>query len=191
MDALPLDPGGYRGTYKLIGGRACLDLVNTISWPGTEREHEWLCSLENLAAWTAAVGLPAVPRRLRKLDVARDVRTTLADVLRPLSHGQHPSGRAIRALGDGIARAVSRRSLDPDTLQWRWGRATHPADVFAPLLLDAGELVTTGHSRLRHCPGCDWLFEDQSRNGLRRWCDMADCGSRDKSQRYYYRCREG
>jgi len=36
MEAVPLQAGDYAGTYKLVGGRPSLDLVNTVSWPGTE-----------------------------------------------------------------------------------------------------------------------------------------------------------
>jgi predicted RNA-binding Zn ribbon-like protein len=42
-------------------------------------------------------------------------------------------------------------------------------------------------SRLGHCPACEWVFLVETRNGKRRWCDMADCGSRAKSRRYYAR----
>jgi predicted RNA-binding Zn ribbon-like protein len=41
--------------------------------------------------------------------------------------------------------------------------------------------------RLRICRNCNWLFIDRSRNGSRRWCDMAVCGNRQKARRYYHR----
>jgi predicted RNA-binding Zn ribbon-like protein len=31
--------------------------------------------------------------------------------------------------------------------------------------------------------GCDWLFVDTSRNHLRRWCSMEECGNRAKMRR--------
>ncbi|MCV4932572.1 CGNR zinc finger domain-containing protein, partial [Escherichia coli] len=33
--------------------------------------------------------------------------------------------------------------------------------------------------RIRECPGrnCGWLFLDTSRNGQRRWCSEAECGT--------------
>ena len=42
-------------------------------------------------------------------------------------------------------------------------------------------------SRIRICDNCGWLFLDRSRNGSRRWCDMAVCGNRRKAQRHYLR----
>ncbi|MGH2393401.1 MAG: CGNR zinc finger domain-containing protein [Candidatus Limnocylindria bacterium] len=43
--------------------------------------------------------------------------------------------------------------------------------------------------RLARCPSCDWLFHDTTRNRSRRWCDMADCWSRDKALRYDHRSK--
>ncbi|HEY5818590.1 MAG TPA: CGNR zinc finger domain-containing protein [Mesorhizobium sp.] len=41
--------------------------------------------------------------------------------------------------------------------------------------------------RVRICQNCRWLFLDRSRNGSRRWCDMAVCGNRQKARRHYQR----
>jgi predicted RNA-binding Zn ribbon-like protein len=43
--------------------------------------------------------------------------------------------------------------------------------------------------RIRICQNCRWLFLDRSRNGSRRWCDMAVCGNRQKAKRHYHRHR--
>ena len=191
MDAIDLNPGAYRGTYKLVGGRLPLDLVNTISWPDTPRAHDWLDSPRNIRGWLHAVGLPAPAD---EVDVAavHDVRSLLAAVLRPMAHGESPSAAAVARLSEAIGAAGSRRVIDPDTLGWRWIAPVTIRDALAPVLLDAAELVTAGQrERLRYCPSCDWLFEDQTRNGQRRWCDMADCGSRDKAKRYYRRSKSG
>ena len=185
MDALELKPGTYQGTYKLVGGRPSLDLVNTISWPGTDRAHDWLDSVDNLQRWLKAVGLPRVAARHSSLEAAHEARATLAAVLRPLAHGERPTHRAFERFNQRLAQASARRVIDPATLSWTWKSPEQAADVFCALFLDAAELLTTvNRDRLRHCPACDWLFVDQTRNGQRRWCDMADCGSRDKSRRY-------
>lgn len=190
MDALDLDANGYRGTYKLIGGRPSLDFVNTISWPGTQGAHDWLDSTANLRRWLQAAGLPAFAPKPRDLATIVDLRASLVAVLRQLAHGSRPPRKAIDDLNRRVVKANSRRIIDPSTLTWAWLSPEHAIDAFAPVLLDAADLVTEGnHDRLRYCPACDWLFEDQTRNGQRRWCDMADCGSRDKARRYYHRIK--
>ncbi|MDG2536212.1 CGNR zinc finger domain-containing protein [Dyella jiangningensis] len=190
MDALDLDPGDYGGTYKLVGGRPSLDFVNTISWPETEREHDWLSSPENARRWFAAVDLPFPRGKAVDLPALHKARLLLACVLRPLAHGEHIPANTIAELSRAVARAYQGRVIDPLSLAWHWPAPQNAADALAPILLDTAELVTAGdHERLRFCPSCDWLFEDHTRNGQRRWCDMADCGSRDKARRYYHRSK--
>lgn len=190
MDALDLYPGDYGGSYKLIGGRPSLDFVNTISWPATDREHDWLSTPENTRQWFAALELPFPRGKAVDLPALHKTRQLLASVLRPLAHGEAAQATAIAELSRAVARAYQARLIDPATLAWEWPAPKHAVDALAPILLDAAELVTAGnHERLRFCPSCDWLFEDQTRNGQRRWCDMADCGSRDKSRRYYQRSK--
>ena len=186
MDPVALKANGYPGTYKLIGGRLSLDLINTISWPGTEREHDWLSPAQNLSEWMKAAALDGAGKP-PTIAVARPVRTTLSNVIRPLAHGQRPSPKSIRELSRQISDAMSRRVLDSETLQWRFTGARHPLGALGPVLLDASDLITNGTSRLKFCAACDWLFEDQSKNRSRRWCDMSDCGSREKSANYYRR----
>ena len=43
--------------------------------------------------------------------------------------------------------------------------------------------ATPAALRFKACPGpgCAWVFVDTTRNGSRRWCDMAACGNRAKA----------
>jgi predicted RNA-binding Zn ribbon-like protein len=53
--------------------------------------------------------------------------------------------------------------------------------------------VSQGHpERLRICANdeCRWVFNDTSRTGIRKWCDMATCGNRAKVARHRARKRE-
>jgi predicted RNA-binding Zn ribbon-like protein len=89
-----------------------------------------------------------------------------------------------------LAGAMSRRQLSIPDLNWVQVAPCSPIEVFDPLVVDAADLLASGHDRLRFCPGCDWLFDDQTKNGRRKWCDMADCGSRAKAHGYYHRHRD-
>jgi predicted RNA-binding Zn ribbon-like protein len=190
MEALPLAAGEYPGTYKLVGGRVSLDLVNTVSWPGTEREHDWLDSPENVQRWLRAVELTAPKARSLDLKAVGQLRAELAEVLRPLAHGEKPARAAVEALNRRVEQANARRHIDAGTLGWVWKLPEDAVQALAPVVLDAADVVSSDRERLRFCPACDWLFEDQTRNGQRRWCDMADCGSRDKARRYYRRMQK-
>jgi predicted RNA-binding Zn ribbon-like protein len=47
--------------------------------------------------------------------------------------------------------------------------------------------------RFRICAndGCRWIFQDESRAGRRRWCNMATCGNRAKAARHRARQKSG
>lgn len=188
MQPLQMDPGEYRGSYKLVGGRPSLDLINTISWPGTDREHDWLESPENLTVWFEAVGLGRVPSGQDVIRGAQEIREVLADALVPIAQSSRPTTEAVERFNDRLAAALGRRRIDPVELSWTWEPPSQVKEALDPVVLDAADLLTgSRHDRIKHCPTCRWLFDDQTRNGRRKWCDMADCGSRAKARAYYQR----
>lgn len=190
MDALPLDAMGYTGSYKLVGGRPALDLVNTISWPGTGREHDWLTTAPNVRTWCQAMHLGRTDIGGGDIADIHDVRQVIRAVLRPVSSNHRPAIQAVDEFNSLLEGVLSRRRIDVVELTWKWDDPKVAVHVLDPVVLDAAELLTGEHHRLKHCPSCRWLFEDQTRNGGRRWCDMADCGSRAKSNRYYHRKKQ-
>ncbi|WP_143044288.1 CGNR zinc finger domain-containing protein [Nonomuraea jiangxiensis] len=108
------------------------------------------------------------------------------------------AGAALVRLHERWSGAAARATLvldrgDPPRIRLTYG--TVPAmlipDRIAETALDV--LRTADLTRVRRCPvpegGCGWLFLDQSRNGSRRWCRMADCGTAAKSRRLTERRR--
>jgi predicted RNA-binding Zn ribbon-like protein len=85
---------------------------------------------------------------------------------------------------------------EPADLQpfaWTWVDVeSHPTSLLWPVARAASMLLTSPRlARVRECAGdpCGWLFLDLTKNGSRRWCDMADCGNRAKARRYRERKR--
>ncbi len=204
VPALSLDPGDYGGTYKLIGGRVSLDFVNTVSYPGTDHPHDWLDRPANVLAWALAVDLidqttarslarrtAAHPRSTaHALERIRQRRATITAALSPLARGKLPARDDVDALNQLLIAARGQHVIDPATLEWCWEPPQRLDDIVRPVILDTADVLTSGdHSRIHHCPACQWLFYDGTRNRSRRWCAMADCGSRDKALRYYHRHR--
>ena len=64
------------------------------------------------------------------------------------------------------------------------------AGVVGPLVraIAAGE---TDRFRICANDGCGWAFEDTSRGGRRRWCEMSSCGNRAKVRRFRSRRKGG
>ena len=72
-----------------------------------------------------------------------------------------------------------------------------PVDGKKPLAFEAALALSAlallradAWRRIRVCPACAWLFLDASRNGSRRWCDMAVCGNRNKAHLHYRKKRQ-
>jgi len=188
VESLGLDPGGYGGSYKLIGGRLSLDFVNTVSYHNQHREHDWFDPPTNIARWLRAAGLVNIAAGPPDLAAIIEMRTRMSAVLDSLARHDQPAAEDVERFNADLARASTRRRLDPGRLTWTWSDPVSALDAFAAVVEDAADVITSAdRSRLRHCPGCGWLFEDHTRNNRRRWCDMADCGSRAKARAYYQR----
>jgi predicted RNA-binding Zn ribbon-like protein len=123
---------------------------------------------------------------------------TMGDPGDPAEGEPIAAGAALVGLHERWSAAAARATLvldrgDPPRVRLAYG--TVPAmlvpDRIAEAALDA--LLTADLTRVRRCPvaegGCGWLFVDQSRNGSRRWCRMADCGSAAKARRLTERRR--
>jgi predicted RNA-binding Zn ribbon-like protein len=198
MQPLALDPAGYGGTYKLIAGHVSLDLVNTISWPGSHEAHDWLHNPGNALLWcravalvdakqSAAIAAQSKHRLQAQLDEMRAIRSTLTDALKPLGFQKSPDRAAVEALNNLLADTCVARRIDQKTLGWVWTEPRTLTEALAPVVWDGAHvLAEVDHSRIRHCSACDWLFYDSTRNRSRQWCDMQDCGSRTKALRYYH-----
>ncbi|MGV9211046.1 CGNR zinc finger domain-containing protein [Micromonospora sp. RB23] len=203
----------------LVGGHPVLDLVNTLERGGGSSPHDYLSDSSVLLRWSVRVGVisdaeadqvdrawhdePAAAHA--GLAAVRDIREGLHLVLLAVlteADGGTPgdpvaAGAALVALHERWAGAAARARLVLDSSRVRLAYGTAPAmlvpDRMAEAALDI--MLTADLTRVRRCPvgegGCGWLFLDQSRNGSRRWCRMADCGNVVKARRLTERRRAG
>jgi len=203
----------------LVGGHPALDLVNTVergapAAGGEPPDH--LADPPALLRWAGRAGLVdgtearAVADSWERdpasgpaaLAAVRDVREALHTILLA-AMGVGPPGdgdRADAALERlrnrwAAAAARSRLALDPGRAAARLTVGTEPGSLIADrVAAGAVELLRDAElARLRRCPpdagGCGWVFLDRSRNGSRRWCRMADCGTTVKARRLTERRR--
>ena len=189
-----------------VGGDPALDLVNTVDWTSRGPEQDRLGTFEDLVRWAEGAGVldPAGSRRLRRLGAERpraaaaalaqahQVREVLHDLFGAIAGGHSPASSLAR-FNRLLAVAAERLEMAPTAgpsgagYEWRWrGSESDPGAVVWPLLWSAANLLRSDEvGNVRVCDGddCGWMYVDRSRNGLRRWCQMRTCGTREKTRR--------
>jgi predicted RNA-binding Zn ribbon-like protein len=193
-----------------LGGRTCLDFVNTVSSRVQPDFREYVPDYGALAAWAWQVDLIGKQQALdlqgratkapqaahRAHRAAIELREALYRVFCAVIDGETPRNRDMATLNERLIRARPRQSLVPSAAGFVWRRSKESHDLQAPALLvaiAAADFLTGDDlSRLKRCPppeGCGWLFYDESRNRSRRWCSMETCGSWAKSKSFRERWR--
>jgi predicted RNA-binding Zn ribbon-like protein len=185
-----------------LGGAPCLDFVNTVDPRFGPGRIEYLTSYEALVRWAGRTGALAAADQQALLDAAEaDPRGSRAVLRRALAlrealyHLLTPRMRSsgvqehLDILNGEIQNAGRRAAVRPTergyVLDWVGRRELD--QVLRPVMRSATELMTSADlARVRECDGrnCGWLFLDTSKAGRRRWCSMAICGNRAKSERF-------
>jgi predicted RNA-binding Zn ribbon-like protein len=162
--------------------------VNTVA---LEWRQEMLSSPQRLRLVLAELGLVSVAARVSEEDLRRALE--LREAVRALAlanNGGPAAPEAEQAIEQAAAGALGVHF--EDGLPRITGTATGVAGALATLVGIVAEAAGGATwPRLKTCPGneCGWLFYDRSRNGSRRWCDMAVCGNRTKTRAYRARRR--
>jgi len=195
------------GDLELLGGRLCLDFVNTVDWRGRERPQEFLYTYRDLIDWSRHVGLitnreaktliqmadkhPSQAERV--LSRAVELRETIYRLFSSTAEGIPAPKKDLVAFNKYLSNTMkqSRIMETEDVLTWDSDGSKDKLDwILNPIIRSAADLLVSGDlKRVKRCAdfSCGWLFLDVSRNKSRRWCDMKDCGNRAKASRFYKR----
>jgi predicted RNA-binding Zn ribbon-like protein len=200
---------GRAAVLPLIGGRRCLDFVNTLGWRGAEAPEEHIACYDDLLAWSLHAGslneddvqrlaLEAMEHPARagsSFAKALALREAMHRTFASLASAQAPGDADLGVINDELGDALShlRIARFDDRFGWRWDRSTLSLDrPLWPIARSCAELLASSDiANVRECAGhpCGWLFLDSSKNRSRRWCDSRDCGNRVRAQRHYARKR--
>jgi predicted RNA-binding Zn ribbon-like protein len=194
---------------ELLGGRLCLDFVNTLDWRGRESPQEFLYTYNDLMTWSRHVGLikdreaqvlrqqadksPSEAKRV--LSRAVELRETIYRLFSAATEGVSASNKDLTAFNKYLSHTMrqSRIIETKDGLTWDSdGSKDKLGWILNPVVRSAADLLVSGDlKRVKRCAdfACGWLFLDNSRNKSRRWCDMKDCGNRAKASRFYKRAQ--
>lgn len=190
----------------LVAGHLALDLVNTVTARDTQ-PRDWLDDYDALLRWARQSGhyARADLTKLEELSQAEPAKATaalgrckilreaLCAILYALSQDTAPSAEDLAVLDKArlTASAAARLVARQGRLQAEWSVERSGADLIAhTVVAHAIDLLKDAQlDRLRICDGhdCGWVFIDTSKNGRRRWCDMATCGNVAKARRHQQR----
>ena len=213
--ALPIEsvvPRYPEAFSRFVGERLWLDFVNNDRAVRVGlRLADALDSFDAYVNWLGAARVldderaDAMLRRARQQPTAASAALhearRLRNVLRALTgQGSGPDRRAeesaISEINRVLGRSAGSRRVEPRSDGGFVRSFVTVGDVFAGLLVPviesaADTLVHGELGRVRTCasPRCGRVFYDASRNGKRRWCEMATCGNRAKAARHRQKVR--
>ncbi|MGD9173073.1 MAG: CGNR zinc finger domain-containing protein [Desulfobacterales bacterium] len=193
------------GTIKLIGGRLCLDFVNTVHCYGCNDIGEYLNNYQDLISWSRHVGTMSsdeakrlavksveYPSEAKRLHLrAIELREIIYSIFCSILEGAPPAEKDLTAFNSYLSEmmALSQIVKTADGFDWDMSVNITGLDwILNPVIRSASDLLISEEWRkIKKCadPTCGWLFLDVSRNHSRRWCDMRDCGNRAKASRFY------
>ena len=187
--------------HHLIAGVLCLNFANTLYGHGKHPIHEYLSSYRDVVIWSRKVGIvpdadaaallrqaarrPAEAAAVFQRAIA--LRETIHRIFKALAHDERPKPTDLATLNFARNEAFSGSYIASTAagfvIDWR-DRAALDRMLWQ-IALSAAELLTSANlDRVHQCGGCDWLFLDTSRNHMRRWCSMSECGNRAKARRF-------
>jgi predicted RNA-binding Zn ribbon-like protein len=194
---------------RLLGGRLCLDFVNSIENRAGEQE-DFLTSYPDLARWARHAGLIDDDDAARLLALAAAdapaaegvftralaLRAALHRLFLAIATEQQPDAGDLDQARRAYAEAIAGATLTDRDGRFAWNWTTDEPrleQILWPVAASAIDLLTAGDvRRIKVCAnplGCGWLFYDSSKNGSRRWCSMEGCGSQIKMRRQYAKRR--
>jgi predicted RNA-binding Zn ribbon-like protein len=196
--------------FVFVGERLWLDFVNTDDLRRGVRV-DVLRDFDALVQWLGAAGVldaeraGGISRRAEQqpagaaaaLVDARRVRAALRNLAERGSVVEKARADALTEINRVLGRSAGTRRVESgDDGSFRQSFVP-VGDAFAGLMIpvveSAAEALVGGELlRVRRCADgrCPRVFYDATRNGRRRWCDMATCGNRAKAARFRARERD-
>ncbi len=177
--------------FHLVGGRLCLDFLNTANWNklGTVATEK-LESEADITRWCRAIGKieyiqPQFDDAL--LESLQEFRALLRHIfLSVINKGKLTNSdlKALNLAGSHLSNSIL--CIHENSIRFDPTVSLKQIVLFSavPILTSQSEIT-----RVKMCGGdnCGWLFLDESKNRRRRWCSMEMCGNREKARRHYKR----
>jgi predicted RNA-binding Zn ribbon-like protein len=187
-------------TFDRTGDHLALDFSNTVNGRTTPSPIERLTAYADLIEFARQTELlsDAEARALRRRadadpeeaarvhHLAVELRDALYSAFSSITRGEPPQESDLRVLNQHVSRM---RLTSECRLEYHCGEGLDAP--LGPIVRAALDLITGSRERVRLCAAddCGFLFLDTSKNRSRRWCDMKQCGNREKARRHHARVR--
>lgn len=175
------------GLPHFVAGNLALDVANSVSWRGTEREVDHLRDATAALAWAEAQDLVdgnfVVEDPAMLLSELHTLRAAIETVGGAIASGRAAPRGGLVVICNMAAHSLARAEPSGVPLHLRFADRD---EIIGPIAWAALDLLRSDkHARLKQCPrdDCRWLFIDRTKNGSRRWCDMGTCGNREKKRK--------
>ena len=183
--------------------RLCCNFVNTLySWTGVDR-YDFFQNYEAFIEWCEKLDIPdkRFMRSLldhankypdeanRAMQKVRKSRLTIHDIISATANCDKKEILAILpGVNNIMADSLSHIQLEYTKNKFNISFPKDDINLVSPLWIigkSLYDLMTEDDvTRIRECPGCGWVFYDETKNGKRRWCNPLNCGTKDKMDRY-------
>ena len=173
-------------TFEFTAGCLALNFVDTVAGR-TASSHDLLESPEALSEWAQAAGLVAAEPIVfsgTDLRTARQLREAIYRGALAIAMGRNPNATDVDVINAAAALPALRPQLVDGAVNWIARKTARAA--LSVIAADAVLCLSNDQAdRLRQCPDCGMLFQDNSRRQNRKWCSSASgCGNRAKVRRH-------
>ena len=199
--------------WKFIGGRLCLDFVNSVGgreeleekpYPENIIVKDKLENFNDFITWGKDIGIITEAERKYLLNLnssekketeitfkrAIELRESLFKIIYDVINNKEPDEKMIQILNREYSIANENRKLVymNNKIEWQFSRDPFKPDYLIWVIAESVVKLLSSEviSRVKICAGddCGWLFLDTSKNKSRQWCDMKDCGNVAKVRRF-------
>lgn len=164
--------------HRFSGGRLVLDVCNTVIL-----RHDLTRSIDRFSDPEQLLAFPAAAAKLGAEKWTLDDLSGEAGNIVALREAANAHFRAAAFTASNKVKLAD--LLEQCVIAFRGTSKLAESTAHSAL-----KLIADSKARIKICQGCGWLFDDNSKNQSRIWCDMAVCGNRTKARRNYSKRKE-
>jgi len=195
----------HSGNLTLLGGKVCLDFINTLDWRGRDLPVEYLNNFTDVVKWAVYVNIITKDQEKRfnhqvknnkdkakkALGCCIELRELLHQIFQNVEQGEKNRELLLKRLNKYLKFASTGLVIETSNTDFELKASVDPNEltsVLNPIIWEAVNLLThLDRFRIKSCgdKACGWVFLDTSKNKSRQWCDMKSCGNRAKARKFY------